>query len=183
MMRAYPAACIGAETPSGDQEVNVGVVNELAGPGVEDAQEAELGAEQPGLGGHILERLGGFAEKDVVGLRLMGAEGRAEFLGNGERDQEVGHREEPGALGIAPRGRFGFATPRAGPVVAGMKDTHLPAAGTAGEELSAQGGGAAAQNCRNRRAMGRQDPITMERGIGRPMALEHGRQIHHGEPR
>jgi hypothetical protein len=46
--------------------VDVGVVLEVLPPGVEDGQEADLGPEVLGIGGDLLQGLGGGAEEKAV---------------------------------------------------------------------------------------------------------------------
>jgi hypothetical protein len=41
----------GAESPTGDEDVNVGVISQVLRPGVEDDEDGGAGTEMPGIGG------------------------------------------------------------------------------------------------------------------------------------
>ena len=87
----------GVEGGSGNDEVDVGMVLDLAAPGVQDAGEAEAGAFVLG-GGDVLEGGGALAQEQWIEDFGMEQAERAEFRGQGEGDHEVGHGQEPGFL-------------------------------------------------------------------------------------
>jgi hypothetical protein len=84
----------GMECNAGNDEVDVGVVLDLAAPGVEDAGEAEVGALVLG-GADVLEGGGALFEEDGIEDFGMDQAKGTEFFGEGEGDHEVGHGEEP----------------------------------------------------------------------------------------
>ena len=135
------------------------------------------------MSSNVLKRGGGFAEEQRVGELLTGAEDVAQLLGDGEGDEKVGNGQKAGALGVAPGRGLRLATAWTGAVVAGVEDATKLSTRLAGVELAAEGGGAAAQDGRDRRPVGRQYGFTMGREIGRPMALEDRRQLDHGKVR
>lgn len=51
--RAFPVGVIRRQTSGGDHTVNVRVMLELLIPGVQDAEESDLGAEMPGISGNL----------------------------------------------------------------------------------------------------------------------------------
>lgn len=98
---ALPFA-FGAEAAEGDEVVDVGVVFELAGPGVEDAEQAEGGSKVALVAGEVLEGLGAAMKEEAVAEFLVGAEGAAEFGGDGEGDEGVSDGEEFALLFFGP---------------------------------------------------------------------------------
>jgi len=66
------------------------MIDEGAGPGVEDAEQAEGGAEASGVLGEVLQGAGAGVEEEAVGQRGMGAHPGPELFRHGEGDQEVG---------------------------------------------------------------------------------------------
>jgi len=72
-----PGAAVGAQAAAGDEVMNVGVEDQGAAPGVEDAQHAELGAEAFGIGGQIVQSLGTAGEEQVQPDVQMGADPQA----------------------------------------------------------------------------------------------------------
>ncbi len=57
--------------PPGTMRVRVRVMGERRAPGVEDAGQADAGAEMLGVCGDAQERLGGVLERDAIDLRLV----------------------------------------------------------------------------------------------------------------
>ena len=58
-----PSRGVGRDPAAGDDAVDVGVMLQVLPPGVEDGQEADLGPEVPGVGGDLLQGLGGGTEE------------------------------------------------------------------------------------------------------------------------
>jgi hypothetical protein len=83
---------------AGDDDVDVGVVLELARPGVQDAGEAAPSSRGAELGlEHVLEGAGALFQEEVVEFFGVASAGGAEGFWDGEGDQEVG-----AALELAP---------------------------------------------------------------------------------
>lgn len=78
---AYPAA--------GDQIVHVGMVEEVAGPGMQYAHHPDLPAHKSWISGQFLGRLGRSTEEQVVNQLLIVAGNLAQFRREGEGQQEV----------------------------------------------------------------------------------------------
>ena len=66
-LRWHPQACVWAEAAAGNEIMDVGMKNERARPGVEDAEHAQLGAQAAGIGGEVLQGLGAGAKEQVEG--------------------------------------------------------------------------------------------------------------------
>ena len=62
MGRFDPGGAVGGEAAGGDEEVDVGVVGEGAGPGVEHGENRDAGADPLGVGGKGLDGSGGLTE-------------------------------------------------------------------------------------------------------------------------
>jgi hypothetical protein len=90
----YPAAVVRRETAPGDDPVEVGMIQEVLAPGMENADHPHLGAEMFGVLGEFRERLGGRVKKQVVQeLRVHGNQG-IQFGGEGEDHMEVFNGQE-----------------------------------------------------------------------------------------
>jgi hypothetical protein len=63
-----PAGAAGTEAAAGSGAVDVGMVEQVLAPGVEDGEEAEGGAEVFGVAADGEEGFGGGTEKDAVNL-------------------------------------------------------------------------------------------------------------------
>jgi len=78
----FPVAADGAGR---DQVVDVGMILELATPGVQDASKAgQIGTQPAGIASQLLEGLGRGLKQGFIARTLMGAEKVAERLGHGE---------------------------------------------------------------------------------------------------
>lgn len=84
----------GVEGGSGNDEVNVGMVLDLAAPGVQHAGEAGAGAIVLG-GGDVLESVCALAQEQWINYFGMELAEDAEFRGKGEGNHEVGHGQKP----------------------------------------------------------------------------------------
>ena len=79
-----PAAAVAREPPTRDHAVQMRMMDERLAPGVEDGEEADLGAQVAGVGGYGAECLGDGPEEEPVDGGLV--------LGGGQRS-----RRPPGA--------------------------------------------------------------------------------------
>jgi hypothetical protein len=95
---AHPVRVIPREAARSDDAVHVGVMLQLLIPGVEDAEEADLGAEMPGICGDLDQRLGARAEQQAIDQF---------FVLQGERRQLMGKRKDD--MGIRRCEQFGSA--------------------------------------------------------------------------
>ena len=71
---ADPLSAVRTEAAAGNEVMDVGVKDEGARPGVEHAQHAQLGSEQAGIGGQVLQGLRSAGEEQVQTDLLMRAE-------------------------------------------------------------------------------------------------------------
>lgn len=76
-----PSAALVRQPAGGGEQVDVGMVGEVARPGVEHRQDTELGADPLWIVGEVLEGGCGFAQEQVVDGALVGACQRAELGG------------------------------------------------------------------------------------------------------
>ena len=136
----------GVKAGPGNDAMEVGMEDQLLGPGVEDCGEAvDAGANAFGQGEALGERKGDGGKEDAESfLCQWPKEQLAQFFGQGEGDQEIGGSGQLLQLACDPEGRCGPPALRAGLVVATMPgEALLVLALRAGMEVPAQGRGAA----------------------------------------
>ena len=142
-----PGAAIEGEAAAGDEVMDVGMEDEGAAPGVEDAEQGQLRVEVFGMGGQVLQGPGAGGEEQVAAEFEMRSDPVTERVGQGEGDQEIGEREQQTrSLPLQPLVGVGLAAERTIAVVAGMVEEMEARALWAGEEVAAQSRGAAAQD-------------------------------------
>jgi hypothetical protein len=61
-----PAAVVGGESAGGDHTMNMRMMFQLLVPSVEDTEEADLGAQMPGMASDFQQGLGAGAEQQIV---------------------------------------------------------------------------------------------------------------------
>ena len=69
------------------------VLLQVLAPGVQHAQEADVGAEVLGIAGQLQHRFGTGAIKEVVDDPLVAQRQRGQLVGKREYNVEVGHRQ------------------------------------------------------------------------------------------
>src|SRR5437899_2117755 len=69
--------------------MNVRMIDELAGPGVQHAQQADSAADEARVLGQVQQRRGGSAKEQVVDQLLITAGEGAQLFREGEGDEEV----------------------------------------------------------------------------------------------
>jgi len=99
--RAHPAGVIARQTAGGNDAVNVRMMLQLLIPGVEDAEEADLGSEMLGVRGDFDQCLGAAAEQQPVDHFFVLQGQRRQLVGECKHDMSVGRSEQLGA----PRGQ------------------------------------------------------------------------------
>jgi hypothetical protein len=135
----FTPGAIGRESAAGDQEMDVGMVFELPGPGVEYGGDAGHGAEPARIGAHVEERGGGGAKEKRQQFTRMGSDGSAQGFGHGEGGQVVGDRQQEVLLPVTPgMGVIGTAG-RAMAVAAGVEGEVLLSTLRAKPELATHG--------------------------------------------
>ncbi len=143
---AYPVRVIARQAAGGDDAVDVGVVLELLVPSVEDAEEADFGAEMLGVGGNFQQCVGAAAEQQSVdhGFVLQGQ--RRQLMGQREDDMSIGCGEQFRASCGQPAVARLALTLRAVPVAAGVIGDGTMAAACALVQMAAHRGGAASRD-------------------------------------
>jgi hypothetical protein len=91
MLGGKPLLGIGGEAASGHQIMDMGMVVEIAGPGLEDTEEAELATHPTGVEGELLQSRRGSTEQEIVNQLLVAAGEFSQEVGESEGHQEVGH--------------------------------------------------------------------------------------------
>src|SRR5438552_17279501 len=82
------------EAAAGDDVMEVGMIEELAGPGVEHADHAQTTADEARVLSQLLESSGGSAKEQIVDQLLMAASQSAQLLWQSESHQEVMNGQE-----------------------------------------------------------------------------------------
>ena len=97
-----PALTVRGEPAARHHAMQVRVVHQVLPPGMEDGEEADLGAEVPGIGGNGAQRLGGGGEEQIVDHRLVLVGDGGDLLREREDDVEVGAIQELGFAILDP---------------------------------------------------------------------------------
>ena len=152
-MRLEPGPPIRMHATARNEVVQVRMVDQVAGPGMQDAHHPNLSTHKARITGKLLGGLCGSPKQQVVNALLVLAGDLAELGREGEGKQEVGNRQEQFPLQLEPVFgsfllAFGAVTVAAGVVaVTGFVTS------SAVIDLPAQGFGAALLNGIHRLAM------------------------------
>ena len=84
--------------------MQVGMVEQVLAPGVQDGEKADLSAQVLGVGGDGLQRLAGHLEQQVVEQALVLVGDGGDGLGQGEHDVEILTVEQIGLAVFEPLG-------------------------------------------------------------------------------
>src|SRR5712691_12959306 len=122
------------------------MIEELAGPGVEYSDHAEVGADEPRVLSQLLQSSGGSAKEQIVDQLLMAAGERAQLCGQGKGDKEVMSGQQQLLLLFEPIIGLLILALGTMPVLAGVITVALRLALTAEIELAAETLGAAGFN-------------------------------------
>ena len=119
------------------------VLFQTLGPGMQDGQEAQLGSQTFGVGGHLQKRLGDGPEQDPIDdSRVLQGE-RRYFVRQGEDHMAIGNGQDLLRPGGKPLVARPAVTLRAMPVAARSVFNHLMGAVVALPNVGAEDGGAA----------------------------------------
>ena len=159
--------------------MQVRVVQQVLAPGVKDGNEADLGAQVPGVRGDGAQGLGRGAEQHVVdhGLVLVG-DGR-DLLRHGEDNVEVFDRQQFGLAIFEPFGARQRLALRAVPVPAAIEGHALITAGVALLDVATQRSRAAALDGAHDAALHAAQVLRVLTTIGRADLAE---DVRHFEP-
>lgn len=129
-----------------NKKMNMRVVLEILPPGVQNAEETNLGTEVLWVGGDLPQRLRGRLEQDVVdhGLVLEGDD--LDLRRHGEHHVEVGHVEQFRPTVLEPFSSCETLTLRATAITARVERDPLMAAIAAPLDVTAESGGTATPN-------------------------------------
>jgi len=139
-----PAVGLAVETAAGNNAVNVGVEQELTGPGVQDEGEADLGTEALGVAAEGEQGVGGGREEQVEEHAAVAVDERSQQRWQSEDEMEVvGQKEALFAL-LDPVELRGCLTSGAVTIEAGVVEGHLGGALLTLVEVATEDQGAAA---------------------------------------
>ena len=116
--RVGQPATAGGDSDGGHDQVNVRVMEHLAGPCVQDGQGGGVASESAGVLAKLAQGAPGRLEEQPVGLPRSVKEDPAQFVGDGGGDHVVGHRQQSGLLVARPLTLVVSAACRAGAVIA-----------------------------------------------------------------
>ena len=85
-----PAAVIRGQTSRGQHAMDMGMMLEFLVPGVQDAEETDLGAEMPGVTGYLEESFSAGSEQQVIDDLLILQSQRRQFPWHGDDHMHVG---------------------------------------------------------------------------------------------
>ena len=133
------------------------MMDERLSPGVEDGEEADLGAEVAGVGGYGAERLGDGAEEETVDHGLVLGGDLGDRRRHGEDDVEVFRGKQVRPAPVEPRGAGQRLTGRTVAVATRVvPDAPMTAVVTL-LDVAAKGGGAALLDGRHHAALRRRE--------------------------
>src|SRR5271165_3300596 len=126
-----PSGAVEAQTSGGDDVVDVGMMLKVLSPGMEHAEEADVGSQALGIASQFEHRRRAGAVEQIVEPPLVLQEQSGEFMGQREHDVEVRHGQQLSR----PRGQpLGARVPLAlgtVPIAAGVERDGLMAAADA----------------------------------------------------
>ena len=97
-----PARVSGSQTAGGDDAVNVGMKLQTLVPGMENAEEADLGPEVTRIARDLEESLGAGAKQQAVDQPLVLQRQRSQLMRQGEDNMDVGCRQQLAFAGLEP---------------------------------------------------------------------------------
>jgi hypothetical protein len=89
-----PAGVAWVETAGGNDAVEMRMQSQVLSPGVQDAEEADLGSEVLGVGGNLKHGLSGGAEEQIIEQPWIALTERVQVVGQGKDDVEVRYAEQ-----------------------------------------------------------------------------------------
>jgi hypothetical protein len=91
--RPHPMLAIGSKTAFRDHTMNVRVVLEFLIPGVQHAEEADLGAEMARISSHLEQSFGASSEQQPVDCLLVEQRQHGQLMRQGEDYMGISHRQ------------------------------------------------------------------------------------------
>ena len=142
--RADPAATIAGEATAGNDAMQVWVIGELSGPGMQDGGDGELCAEPFRVAPELQQRGARAVEEQVEAAVRMTTAEWTQLGRQGEDDVEVVGRQQPLLAALQPTVRGQSLAFGAMSVAAGIVRRALEAALTAHVQMATEGGSATA---------------------------------------
>jgi len=155
-----PALVVGRESAGGDHTMDMRMMLELLVPGVEDTEEANLGAHMPGMARDFEQGLGAGTEQQIVENLLVLQSQGCQKMRKGEDHVHVAGGQEflPTRLQPAVAGR-GLTLGRVPISAAVVRDGAIPAAGTLIAVPAERGGAATLDGRQNLAVLGGQPGV------------------------
>jgi len=97
-----PGFSVRGQSPCWDEAVDVRVISQVAPPGMQDAQHADLASHEAWISSQFLGGCCGSLEEHIVDQALMAASDFIETRRNRESQEEVGHRQQHVLLLLQP---------------------------------------------------------------------------------
>ena len=170
--RGQPTSPVTAQSTTRGQVMHMGVVDQVAGPGVQYTHQPDLPTHKARVLGQLLGSLSRSAKEQVVEQFLVLAGDLAQFSGKRESQQEVRDGQEQSLLGFQPVLGLLVLALGAMAIAAGMITVAGFATGGARVNLSSQRFGAAALDGVHGLAMAGQEFGCMFLSIGRSVLAE-----------
>lgn len=89
-----PVVAVGRESSCGNQTMDMGMVEQCPGPGMEDRDDTYSPSEITRIGCKFRQGVAGRFDEDGIKNPLMAPEQGTKFLGEGEDEVEVGNRQK-----------------------------------------------------------------------------------------
>ena len=170
------------DAASGDQTVDMGMEDELLGPGVQDHEDADRATDMSWIAGEFGEGLGGGLHEDGVTVVLIGPEDFSQGFryGGGEVEIRDGQHLLP-AFFQPDSGLAGVALGTV-PVFAGVVGIDCGVAGIAAEEIAAEGHGSAVDDVVDGALVGGGHGVPIGIHVPLPKAAKNIREFGHDRP-
>lgn len=170
---------IGTESATWDHTMQMGVMQQILSPGMQNGDEADLTRQVLGIGRDRAQGLGGGVKQDLVDHGLVLVRDRGDLLGQCEDHVEIVDGNEVGLTVFQPLRAHQGLTLRTVPIAATIERDALMTAGVTLLDVSAERGGATALDRAHDTALPAAEGISVLLTIGRPGLAE---DIRHLEP-
>ena len=145
---------------------------QVARPGLQHADEADLPAEEAWIAGQLLHRRRRGTKQQGIELALLAAGKLAQRGRQGEGEKEVWHRQQQVLLARQPGLSRGLLTGRTVTILARVVAVTCRGTSRTGVDLPAECLGATSFNCSQRCAMTREHALAVACPIGRSIPAE-----------